>query len=156
MQDKADKGQRGGSCNRSACQAPGAIFYNHGSQSYYCHKCAADLSLDRFNRADAERLYGHALCTIPADRSFGHHVSAMQRRILGAILDDDLFNMRYEEFKERDRAWYHGDRNEKELHWLIVEYEYIRFYADAHGHAILKPYIWLAHATISVSVVNAS
>lgn len=37
---KPDKGKRGGSCNRTACQAPGAIWWNRGSRAWYCEGCA--------------------------------------------------------------------------------------------------------------------
>lgn len=37
---KADKGKKAGSCNRRACQKPGAVFYNRGSYAYYCGECA--------------------------------------------------------------------------------------------------------------------
>jgi hypothetical protein len=37
---KADKGKKAGSCNRRACQQPGAVFYNRGSYAYYCGACA--------------------------------------------------------------------------------------------------------------------
>ena len=58
-----DKGDKGGSCNREACQRPGAYWYNHGTQRYYCDTCAHWLNTDTFNRRDAARLYGHDLCT---------------------------------------------------------------------------------------------
>lgn len=29
-----DKGMRGGSCNREACQAPGATYYNFGTHKW--------------------------------------------------------------------------------------------------------------------------
>lgn len=57
-----DKGLKGGSCNRTACQAPGANWYNYSTQKYYCQRCADDLN--RANRLDAHRLYGHDLCLI--------------------------------------------------------------------------------------------
>ena len=38
------KGVRGGNCNRAACQAPGANWYNKGSLSWYCEDCAFDLN----------------------------------------------------------------------------------------------------------------
>lgn len=60
---KKDKGEYDGSCNRQACQDPGATWYNHGTQKYYCWRCARDLNTDPFNRRDAERLFGHPLCT---------------------------------------------------------------------------------------------
>lgn len=57
--DRADKGQLGGSCNRQACQAPGATWWNAGTRAYYCAACAHEI-----NRAnpDATTLYGHQLC----------------------------------------------------------------------------------------------
>lgn len=47
---KLDKGKEGGSCNRSACQAPNAIWFNHGSRSWYCEDCRRDL--ERANQRD--------------------------------------------------------------------------------------------------------
>ena len=65
--DKPDKGVKGGSCNRSSCQAPGAVWFNHSTRAYYCPACAADLN--RVNRRDAMELYGHDLCSLdPAPR----------------------------------------------------------------------------------------
>ena len=57
-----DKGLKGGSCNMTACQGPGANWYNYSTQKYYCRRCAEDLN--RANRMDAHRLYGHDLCLI--------------------------------------------------------------------------------------------
>ncbi len=37
--NKPDKGKEGGSCNRSSCQKGPALYYNHGSYSWYCHEC---------------------------------------------------------------------------------------------------------------------
>ncbi len=37
--NKADKGVEGGSCNRTRCQASPALWYNHGSRSWYCASC---------------------------------------------------------------------------------------------------------------------
>ena len=38
--EKPDKGLKGGSCNRRACQAPGAMWFNHYTDKYYCRSCA--------------------------------------------------------------------------------------------------------------------
>ena len=38
--NKPDKGLRGGSCNRTACQEPGATFFNHYTEFWYCRHCA--------------------------------------------------------------------------------------------------------------------
>lgn len=40
MGDKTDKGKKGGSCNRRACQRPGAAFYNQSTRAWYCPPCA--------------------------------------------------------------------------------------------------------------------
>lgn len=50
--EKADKGQEGGSCNRTLCQAPGAVWYNHGSHAWYCAGCRYDIEFDSFNKRD--------------------------------------------------------------------------------------------------------
>ena len=34
------KGVEGGNCNRTACQQPNAVWYNEGTQKYYCRNCA--------------------------------------------------------------------------------------------------------------------
>lgn len=47
-----DKGQENGSCNRAACQRPGAIWYNHGSHAWYCQNCRSDIEFDPFNKRD--------------------------------------------------------------------------------------------------------
>ena len=38
------KGTRGGLCNRSACLAPDANYYNRGSLNWYCWNCASILN----------------------------------------------------------------------------------------------------------------
>lgn len=56
------KGEKNGLCNRTACQAPGATYYNHSTRKYYCEPCANEIN--RVNRADALRMFGHDLCTL--------------------------------------------------------------------------------------------
>lgn len=46
--DHPDKGQMGGHCNTRACQKPGAVWYNTGTDSYYCSPCA--VAINRVNR----------------------------------------------------------------------------------------------------------
>jgi hypothetical protein len=50
--EKHDKGKENGSCNRTRCQAPHAIWYNHGSHSWYCKDCRRDIEFDPFNLRD--------------------------------------------------------------------------------------------------------
>ncbi len=61
----ADKGHKNGSCNREACQAAGAIYFNFSTTKYYCGHCARDLNLANYQ--DAHRLYGHDLCLVDVD-----------------------------------------------------------------------------------------
>lgn len=39
MEYPANKGKENGCCNRSSCLGEGAIWYNHGSYSWYCTGC---------------------------------------------------------------------------------------------------------------------
>lgn len=40
-----DKGELNGHCNRQACLAPGASWFNRSTRRYYCAKCAALLMM---------------------------------------------------------------------------------------------------------------
>lgn len=42
--DPALKGVYGGNCNVTACQLPGAKWWNWGSRAFYCHSCAHDIN----------------------------------------------------------------------------------------------------------------
>lgn len=50
--DKPNKGQENGACNRGRCQAEPAIWWNHGSHSWYCADCRQAIEFDSFNKAD--------------------------------------------------------------------------------------------------------
>lgn len=53
--EKPNKGLEGGSCNRRSCQAEPALWWNHGSYSWYCADCARDIGDDVVNRSDWAR-----------------------------------------------------------------------------------------------------
>ena len=63
--NKANKGVEGGACNRTRCQAEPALWYNHGSLSWYCEDCAAQIAFDPFNMQDWAKnffpKYGHTM-----------------------------------------------------------------------------------------------
>lgn len=63
--NKPDKGHEGGSCNVTRCQAPNALYFNHGSHSWYCHGCMIQIGGDTFNKRDWEAnyqpRYGHPM-----------------------------------------------------------------------------------------------
>lgn len=42
--NKADKGKRLGSCNVTACQRPGAYWYNKVMKAWYCTSCAREIN----------------------------------------------------------------------------------------------------------------
>lgn len=72
--NRADKGQLGGSCNVTACQLPASAFYfNHSTQAHYCRVCAK--AINASNAADAQRLYGHELCTLVEDPEAPHYLA---------------------------------------------------------------------------------
>lgn len=47
--EKPNKGHEGGACNRRSCQAEPALWWNHGSYSWYCADCARDIGDDVVN-----------------------------------------------------------------------------------------------------------
>lgn len=61
--DHGPKGQRGGRCNVTACQRPGAVFQNVGmistEGSWYCRSCATDIHM--VNTRDVENGCGFTL-----------------------------------------------------------------------------------------------
>lgn len=85
-----DKGQFNGTCNLTRCTTgKSATWYNHGSLKYYCEDCAKMLSSDPVNAADAQRLFGHALCTegqhIPEDVKGGEIFSKEPSFVITAM-----------------------------------------------------------------------
>ena len=58
---KPDKGRHNGSCNRTACQKPGATWFNHCTYRYYCPECAE--LLNKVNRRESMSAFGHDTCT---------------------------------------------------------------------------------------------
>ena len=52
------KGQLGGNCNRTACQAPGAFAWSMNNRAYYCDDCARMLNRDPVNHAYWKNSYG--------------------------------------------------------------------------------------------------
>lgn len=55
------KGDYNAECNRTACSSRRAVWYNHSTRRYYCTACAR--IINEANERDAQRLYGHSLCT---------------------------------------------------------------------------------------------
>lgn len=55
--DKPDKGLKGGSCNVTACQRPGAHYFNKSTRKYYCAECAEEINWPG-GRKDTMELYG--------------------------------------------------------------------------------------------------
>ena len=53
--DKPNKGQEGGACKRQLCQDEPALWFNHGSNSWYCASCADQIGNDVVNLRDWQR-----------------------------------------------------------------------------------------------------
>lgn len=55
--DPTLKGIKDGNCNVTACQRPGATFFNKSTRKYYCRACAKEINWPG-GRADTKALYG--------------------------------------------------------------------------------------------------
>lgn len=64
MDIKTDKGIKGGSCNVTACQKPGAYYFNKSTEKYYCKECADEINWPG-GWKDTKALYGtNLLCEL--------------------------------------------------------------------------------------------
>jgi len=54
------KGKKSGRCNVTACQKPGANYFNKSTRAYYCEDCAQEINWPG-GRADCMELYGTPL-----------------------------------------------------------------------------------------------
>lgn len=62
MANKPDKGKAGGSCNRTACQAPNAIYRHTANfNAHYCYDCA--LMIARGNAAHYGTVFTFEPCS---------------------------------------------------------------------------------------------
>lgn len=65
-----EKGTHNGKCNITACNTgKPAEWYNHSTCAFYCTPCAIKLNSDEFNKRDAQRLFGHNLCTFGSQKT---------------------------------------------------------------------------------------
>ncbi|KQQ32070.1 hypothetical protein ASF58_11055 [Methylobacterium sp. Leaf125] len=69
---KADKGLLGGSCNRTACQAPGATWAEDANGPYYCRSCAWQIS--RWMRGGGRLVDMKASMPVPEPRHCDHFI----------------------------------------------------------------------------------
>ena len=58
--DPALKGVKGGNCNVTSCQLPGAVYYNKSTMKHYCKPCADEINWPG-GRTDTFKLYGTPL-----------------------------------------------------------------------------------------------
>lgn len=54
--DPALKGKEGGNCNRTTCQQPHALYFNVGTNAYYCYECAKDINDFAMNVRDGSAM----------------------------------------------------------------------------------------------------
>lgn len=76
---KPDKGKIGGSCNRTACQAPGATWFNTSTRAYYCEPCARDIT-DFTKRAEGFHICFPSTGDAEQDRAMKFGVEPEPRR----------------------------------------------------------------------------
>lgn len=57
---KTGKGEKGGTCNVSACSNTNALYFNKSREKYYCKACADEINWIG-GRADCLMLYGTEL-----------------------------------------------------------------------------------------------
>lgn len=87
--EKPNKGKEGGACNRRACQAEPALYWNHGSYAWYCADCARDIGEDPVNKRDWDLRWrpqvGHAMFETreEMDAREGEHAVAKPARQQG-------------------------------------------------------------------------
>ena len=83
--NKPDKGEKNGSCNRQACQKPGAVYFNHSTKRYYCEGCAT--LINNMNDDWAPGEYGHQLCTLDSSqaKTDGQKLVEFCDRIMGCV-----------------------------------------------------------------------
>jgi hypothetical protein len=60
MTPQPEIGTLHGLCNRTACRAPDATWFNKSTRKHYCEECAHVLNLANFD--EARELYGNFLC----------------------------------------------------------------------------------------------
>lgn len=55
-----DIGTYGGLCNRTACRAPGAYYWNESTRKHYCQKCGELINREaaKFGEPPLCRLFG--------------------------------------------------------------------------------------------------
>ena len=112
----ADKGKFKGSCNRSACQAPGmAWWYHQDNSAYYCFECAALINMYQ-TEADLKRLRYNDTRTliIPLTSEFHPHhqeVPEWGREAQGAF-DTLCLNRRQREFVKDCMILFHTEGGE--------------------------------------------
>ena len=105
---KADKGLLGGSCNRTACQAPGATWVNAGNGAHYCRSCT--MEINRWFQLDHSTILCSAVSMTKPRHCDDYIDDPTQPECLGRFLDyhrlpaaakyptgDEAFNARMDE-----------------------------------------------------------
>lgn len=77
-------------CHRRACDSNHDNYFNHSTRAFYCKSCAE--SLNTSNRYDAEKLYGHDLCTKEISKiwkaPWGAHIDLSMILEISALRED--------------------------------------------------------------------
>lgn len=77
------KGKYNGNCNRTACQKPGATWFNLNTSAFYCASCGMDIN--RACERDHIDLYGTKNGVFNADRRADGEVVARRKTSYGTM-----------------------------------------------------------------------
>ncbi|WP_278366920.1 hypothetical protein [Marinobacter salarius] len=82
-----DKGKRGGRCNVTACQQPGAWYFNKSTRAYYCENCAREINWPG-GRADCMELYGvPMLCELDCSELYQRQIAECDDKLMHKVWD---------------------------------------------------------------------
>lgn len=70
------KGIKGGDCNVTQCQEPGASCYNEPMRAYYCKNCATNI-----NKSSRET-FGEPICKIKEDYTYDHEREGLMEALI--------------------------------------------------------------------------
>lgn len=87
--DPALKGKKDGNCNRQACQAPGATYFNVGTDAYYCPACACRINraMTATDKETCQQAYGVSALCLPPHAAY-HGLDDIQLRKAAQMTSD--------------------------------------------------------------------
>ena len=82
------KGKRGGDCNVTQCQKPGASSWNEPMKAYYCEKCITAIYESSCENGDSRFVFINPDRDIRSDYTFEYETEEMLEKIMEEQLAD--------------------------------------------------------------------